>query len=185
MMKLGKKRTPEMSIDKDFVFHREVAGFVVPGHGIISMSTDNMGGGVAFDFFDIWHKIKNIDYDIGIMIHSHPPGHNRMSSIDSNMVYGWVQALGCPVLFVITTWFEDVAYLCKRNKDDHNKIDRDIIEFFPNTTLKHIVSEICVMSFFEDDFTENECQLVVESLNSFPSKPNSLLGKIIEAHCHA
>ena len=116
---------------KEITYQREVSCFLVPDYGILSVTTNNESCAVEFDFFTIWEKIKKIgqeNYKFVWMLHSHPPGIDTMSSKDSNMVYGWVQAIGKPILFSIITENKVTNYMCKRDKNNKSKINRDIID---------------------------------------------------------
>ena len=97
-------------------YRREVACFLDGEMNVLSLSSSNCGVEVEFDWFSIWDKIKSLKkYPSQVfMIHSHPPGFNRMSHTDRNMVNGWVAALGIPIWYVIFVDGEYCHYLCQR-----------------------------------------------------------------------
>jgi hypothetical protein len=102
-------------------YQRETSFFYSPSHGVISMTTNDSGGMVEFDFFTIWEALKQGNRPKEVyMIHSHPPGMNRMSSVDFNMIHGWCLALGIPIWFIIVTEETTVYYSCYYDKQ--NKI---------------------------------------------------------------
>lgn len=76
------------------IFYREVACILAPGTDFVSISTNNSPGFVEFDFFKIWNFYKEHRKDIKFLclLHTHPFGLNRKSSIDENSLFGWVQA---------------------------------------------------------------------------------------------
>ena len=91
------------NISNDDLFKREVSCFATSEDGVISITSNNSSGAVEFDFFTIWEYFKNNKPKNICMIHSHPDGMDFMSSMDENMVHGWVLALGVEILFMITT----------------------------------------------------------------------------------
>jgi proteasome lid subunit RPN8/RPN11 len=109
-------------VDASLSYKREVSCFIIPEHGIISSTTNNSSASVEFDWFTvkdrIWKLKENGQCPNYIcMIHTHPPYLNRMSGIDRNMVYGWCMALDIPILFIVLTEDDFVAYRCElRNK---------------------------------------------------------------------
>jgi hypothetical protein len=100
--------------DDTLSFNREVSCFSTPEDGIISITTSNSSGAVEFDFFTIWEYFKKNRPKEVCMIHTHPDGIDHISSIDRNMVHGWVLALGVPILFVIRTNKYRTEYLCDK-----------------------------------------------------------------------
>ena len=106
-------------LDTTFGFKREVSCFASPVNGVISITTDDSAGSVEFDFFEIWETLKgnNPRADQAYMIHSHPPGINRMSSTDENMVYGWRLALGIPIYYFVVTEDGIAKYICDRKEN--------------------------------------------------------------------
>ena len=128
-------------VDGDKSFQREVCFFATPDR-IISLTSSGNSGGVAFDFFKIREELivqgggaaNGAIPEFLYMVHSHPPGCNRMSSTDMNMVYGWCLAWGVPIMFIIVTEEEIVHYVCTLDKD--NKIDRKFLSagsYYDNT----------------------------------------------------
>jgi hypothetical protein len=110
-------------------FSREVSCFALPEKGIISVTTNNSAGGVEFDWFSIKDKIwkaNGIEPEVAYMLHTHPPGYNRMSGIDKNMVHGWCLALGIPIWFLVITEEEIAYYICSINSE--KKVDRDLVD---------------------------------------------------------
>lgn len=97
-------------------YRREVACFLDSEMNILSLSSSNCGAEVEFDWFSIWDQIKSMKkYPSQVfMLHSHPPGYNRMSPTDRNMVNGWVVALGIPIWYIILVDGEYCHYLCQR-----------------------------------------------------------------------
>ena len=108
------------NISNDNVFKREVSCFATSEDGVISITSNNSSGAVEFDFFTIWEYFKKNRPKNICMIHSHPDEMDFMSSIDENMVHGWVLALGVEILFMITTNNGIVGYMCKKV---NNKIE--------------------------------------------------------------
>lgn len=152
------------------MYKQEVAAFVVNNLGVISMTTNNSPGGVAFDFFDIWEQIRDTGYTSVVMIHSHPPGHNRMSLTDKNMVYGWVQALGVPIIYVIATREENTFHFCKRDPNDKNKVFREIVDVEMNEDMKTVIESILHLSYVETPETiidEIKKELIVNHKTPF------------------
>jgi len=146
-------------------FERETSCFLVPSHGILSVTTDNSAGSVDFDFFNIWEQFKKLTCKNVCMIHTHPNGFNRMSGIDRNMVYGWVQGLGVPIMFVIITDTAITCYLCKRNKDNKNKVDRTVIDFYANESFEQLCNVIYHISTMTKEIAEGTMEEVVKTLN--------------------
>ena len=100
-------------------FRREVACFLMPWE-IVSITTDDMAGGVAFDFFTIWEKMKEHKFPNPVfMVHTHPPGCTRMSYVDRNMVQGWLKALGVGIWFLIICEGQVGYYHCSKDGIDY------------------------------------------------------------------
>jgi len=157
-------------------FQREVSCFLVPGGDILSITTDDNSGGVAFDFFTIWEKLKKINCDEVCMIHSHPPSCPEMSGIDRNQVYGWVQALGKPIYFVIICDGELISYYCRRDKDNKSKVIRERIDIVYNEQFKETIELIEFLSNYKYNllsFKENIAKELCEMCEMFKEiKPN-------------
>ena len=129
--------------DTSLHFTREVSCFATIENKIISSTTSQSGGAVEFDFFSIWEFLKaqpKMPEQV-FMIHSHPEGFNRMSSIDRNMVYGWCLALYVPIWFLVLTEKEVTTYYCYVDKTT-KKVVRNIVD----------VSEYCGNSDINLDF---------------------------------
>jgi proteasome lid subunit RPN8/RPN11 len=158
---------PAISIMDFLSFKREVSCFLVPGQRVISVTTNNSGGMVEFDFFTIWEALKTMDYKTVCMIHTHPSGFPVMSGTDWNMVYGWVQAIGKPILFVIITDSEITCYLCFRSPDNKNKVNRDIIKFKSNESFDSLCNVIYFLSSSDkvSEFTDDYMEEVLTVLN--------------------
>lgn len=109
-------------------YKREVSCFVAPKHGILSITTNDSSGGVEFDFFSIWERRQIFEKDdTVVMVHTHPPCFYRMSSIDKNMVHGWVKALGKKIAFIVVTEDENsetvaTLYMCENDPNNKGKI---------------------------------------------------------------
>ena len=146
-------------------FKRESSCFLVPSKEVLSVTTNDSAGMVEFDFFTIWEKLKLIDHSHVCMIHTHPSGFPVMSGIDWNMVYGWVQAIGKPILFVIITDKEITCYLCQRNKDDKNKVEREIIKWKSNESFDELCHVIYYLSISNTCLKAKEIDEVVDILN--------------------
>lgn len=118
----------KMLIDNEAIslnFCREVACFLTPNQGLITLSTNNMSGGVELDFFKIWDVMRSGEKNpYCFIIHTHPPGCDGMSGTDKNMVYGWCQALGIPIYYTIITENVIRCWLCIRDKSNKSKIYR-------------------------------------------------------------
>ena len=113
------------------MFKREVSAFFVPQQRVLSLSSDNSVGGVAFDFFSIKEQLKEMEsYESLCMVHTHDT-LPQMSGIDWNMVYGWVTAFGVPIVYIIIYngihGRERVSYLCQRPFPKSRGIDRTIV----------------------------------------------------------
>lgn len=118
--------------DASLGYSREVSCFAVPNHGIISTTSNDSAGSVEFDWFTIKDKIWELkkngnDPEVVYMLHTHPPGLNRMSSTDRNMVYGWAMALGIPIWFLVVTEDEIATYLCSLNQET-KQVERDLLD---------------------------------------------------------
>lgn len=110
--------------DDSLDFNREVSCFATPEHGVISVTSDNCSGAVAFGWDEIWGFLRSQESRPKkiIMIHTHPFGCINMSSTDANMVQGWRMGFGVPVEFwVISQTAESIGiahkYLCDRNNE--------------------------------------------------------------------
>ena len=147
-------------------FHREMACFLVPGNKVLSLTSNGFLGAVDFDFPEIWKQLKDIKCDHVCMIHSHPPGCNRMSLTDENMVYGWVQGLGKPVFYIIVTEDGFVTYLCQRNKDNINKVDREIVKVDVSAAVDLMISVVLSLSY-KPDKKRSSYPSTVEWLNDY------------------
>jgi proteasome lid subunit RPN8/RPN11 len=146
-------------------YQREVSCFFVPKHGVLSVTSNNSAGAVEFDFFTIWQKLKEIEYDEVCMIHSHPPGANYMSQTDFNMVYGWVQAIGKPIYFPIVTENQVNNFLCQRSPENKNKVLRDTVDVLVNETFEGILEAVKFMSYLDNDISEDQMDEVIKILN--------------------
>ena len=138
-----------MLVEEIVEFKREVSCFAVPKYGILSITSDNTLGGVEFDFFSIWQQLKEIGLEnipYVYMIHSHPPGCPKMSSIDFNMVHGWCQGLAIPICFIIVHETGHTFYLCQKNG---KKSDRDIITVDLDDGLKQIMQATYYLSMLD------------------------------------
>ena len=113
---------------------REIAAVVIDNN-FIDICTDNSSGHVSFDFWKIWEIWKKQNFDTLVMIHTHPKGMNELSSIDHNMLDGWVKAFPIPILFVIVAGDNIdrcVAYLSSKN------ITKFKVDFESNFLIKKI-----------------------------------------------
>lgn len=149
----------------DFSFKREVSCFLVPEQKVISVTTNNSGGMVEFDFFTIWENLKTMQYHTVCMIHTHPSGFPVMSGTDWNMVYGWVQAIGKPILFIIITDSEITCYLCTRSSENKNKVNRDIVKFKSNESFDYLCNTIYHLSSSEEGIREDLTDAITSILN--------------------
>ncbi len=155
-------------ISKGQPFLREVSCCTIPGHGVLSITSNNTPGGVNFDFFTIWSKLKEIKHNQVCMIHTHPPGHTHMSSIDYNMVFGWCQALGVPILYVIVTEKTIVAYFCTRSKDNKKVVDRKIVNVKYSNGFCSLIDFLRELSIDTNDFNHDlklDNSLLVDFVN--------------------
>lgn len=103
--------------DPSLSYNKETACFLEGDNKrILSLSTSNNPVAVAFDWGEIWPKIKELEHypDEFSMIHTHPPGMENMSSVDRNMVHGWVQGLGRPIWFAIICEEKYHLYYCQK-----------------------------------------------------------------------
>jgi proteasome lid subunit RPN8/RPN11 len=144
-------------------FKREVSCFATPQDGIISITSNNSAGAVEFDFFTIWEYFKKYRPQEVCMIHSHPNGMDHMSSIDRNMVHGWVLALGVPILFIIRTNKHRTEYLCDKS-DNKVKIEEVTAEYSPSSYL--LINTIYGMSKADnmpEDVIKNITNNIVEA----------------------
>ena len=161
----------------NFGFKREVSCFLVPMHGVWSITSNDSAGAVEFDFFTIWQKLKEVDTPYVSMIHTHPPGHTHMSPTDWNMVYGWVQAIGKPILFLIVTEDTRTYYLCKRDAENKSLVHRDIVEVETNDVFKEITDSLWFLSNLDYDKGELGFMMdeVTKIINEERSKANFLI----------
>ena len=152
-------------MDFSLPFNREVSCFIVPKSGIVSATTNNSSGSVKFDWFTIkeaiWElKEKNQCPEMVYMLHTHPKGFNRMSSIDKNMVYGWCMALAIPITFIVITEEEITTYFCKLNRET-KRVEQEIVEPWNGCDdcpeLQVIAALMYGISKIDDSF--NECIL--------------------------
>jgi len=159
---------------------REVSCFFVPGQGTLSVTTNNYACSVEFDFFDIWEKLKKMEYDHVCMIHSHPPGCNVMSSTDSNMVYGWCQAIGKPILFIIAIPEGYTAYWCTRDKENKSKVNRCIVQLDCVDKFDELISTVYYLSMLNDHLSEEKTKQIVEIFNQVFNKANFIVRNEVE-----
>jgi hypothetical protein len=128
--------------DASLPFQREVSCFITPEYGVISLTTgliehngepvktDGCGGAVDFDWDKIWGFLRKQEAKASkvIMLHSHPAGHDAMSSTDLNMVQGWRLGLGVPIDFLIVTQYshtediEGVIVEYQVDRDENKKM---------------------------------------------------------------
>jgi proteasome lid subunit RPN8/RPN11 len=146
-------------------YKREVSFFLTTEEGIISSTTNNCGGSVEFDWDTIWFDhLKNKKSDHVYMIHSHPPGFNRMSGIDENMVYGWCLALGANIEFSVVTDTDMTVYFYSQYKNDVGKkiVDRNVI-----AAGKHdqMVKEYTILSKIIYGISKADQEINKEDLN--------------------
>ena len=118
--------------DTSLGFSREVSCFAVPDCGIISATSNNSKSGVEFDWFTIKDKIWELKRngetpEVAYMLHTHPMGLNRMSTIDFNMVHGWCIALGIPIWFLVLTEEEIASYICSLDQET-KEVKRDFVD---------------------------------------------------------
>lgn len=133
------------SLDENLSYNKETACFLEGDNNeILSISTSNNPASVAFDWEEIWPKIKALKSypEEFIMIHTHPPGMEEMSSIDRNMVHGWVRALGRPIWFSIICERKFHLYYCRKvdgkiGIEDHGFLK--ISEGLPNGDMIQMV----------------------------------------------
>lgn len=105
-------------------FKREVCALIADSK-LISLRTDNSSGFVNFDFFKAWEYWKENKFEVLYMIHSHPIGFNRKSSIDKNMVCGWAKTFPIPIIYIIVSGFDSddtVVYLFHYKNNKYYKI---------------------------------------------------------------
>lgn len=112
--------------DTSLSFCREVSCFLTKNHGLLQLTTDDNYTSVNLDFFKIWNIIQNnIKDDVAVIIHTHPPNCVNMSSTDKNMVYGWCQALGIVINFIIVC--EDCITCWRCSKSESNTVNMEKI----------------------------------------------------------
>jgi len=99
------------------------------------------------------------------MIHTHPDGMARMSSIDWNMVYGWVQALGVPIVFVVATKDTRCMYLCKRENEEKSKIVRDTINAYTDLVYEGLEDAVYFLSTGLKPLSEDTCDCICRIFN--------------------
>jgi len=146
-------------------FKRETSCFFVPEKEVLSVTTNDSAGMVEFDFFTIWQGLKRVEHSTVCMVHSHPSGFPHMSGTDWNMVYGWVQAIGKPILFVIVTDVNFTCYYCERDPANKNKVNRTIVNFNTNKSFDQLCNVIYYLSTEDVCPKKEEMDGVVEILN--------------------
>ena len=163
--------------DKIPEFNREVSCFFVPmNSGVLSLTTDNTSGAVEFDFFSIWEQLKKIKPNYVCMIHSHPPSHPKMSGIDWTMVYGWCQAIGKPIMFVVVSngghpsaadfGAKRTCYWCERDPENKSKINRTIVPVSTNADYLKIERLVWFLSTYDEDLDESVLRLQTKIIQS-------------------
>ncbi len=165
---------------KSAEYRREVSCFFVPNHGTLSVTSNNYACAVEFDFFSIWEKLREIECECVCMIHSHPPGCNSMSSTDSNMVYGWCQAIGKPILFIIAIPEGFTAYWCTRDKENKSKVNRDIVQLGCLWKFEELIGTVYYLSMLEGNLKEEKLKQIVEIFNQVFSKANFIVRTQVE-----
>jgi len=139
----------------EYNFKREVSCFLIPNNKVLSVTTNNSGGYVEFDFFSIWSQLKQIEHDDVCMIHTHPSGFPVMSSTDKNMVHGWAQAIGKPIYFIILS---DNNVTCYYYYKEDKIIKSKLIEIETNIIFD------CICEIIKKVSCEDEC--VIDSEES-------------------
>lgn len=123
--------------DSENSYRREVC-MIYANKEVISMTSINNPGLVEFDWWAVFNKLLDGDelvidtftYGYPSMIHTHPPGHVNMSSVDRNMVHGWCMALGVPIRYFIMSDTSFHLYICsiedkKLSVNDYGVVDYD------------------------------------------------------------
>lgn len=140
-------------------YRREVACFLNDDMRMLSLSTSNNPSLVKFDWDNIWPQIrdaKHRPHEV-FMIHTHPPGVNRMSPMDRNMVYGWVRALGLPIRYSIICESEYRHYYCSKvdgkitTEDRGSDYDHTGLGDYHGELLKMVLEGL---SYAENDFED-------------------------------
>ena len=150
-------------LDSNRNFQREVSCFALPETGIISATTNDSSGYVDFDWFTIKDYIWALKErpKVAYMLHTHPMGMNRMSSIDRNMVQGWCMALWIPIWFLVITEEEITYYLCSM-KD--KKVDIDLLDLSVYNT-KEVSVELEIMARTMYGISKSEKNLTKEEFD--------------------
>jgi hypothetical protein len=142
----------------------------LPEQGIISATTNQSLGAVEFDWFVIKDAIwklreKNIYPQSAYMLHTHPMGFNLMSSIDKNMVYGWVAALWMPIFFSVITNDIVTTYLCYPTQN--KKIEINLIGIKPYEKLLielHVIARTMYGISKAPHITDEEMQGIINQI---------------------
>ncbi len=158
--------------DEDLTFQREVCMLYSRKTGVIDVSTTNTAGSVGFNFDKAHERIvqQGMKPDVLYMIHTHPHGFYRMSSIDKNMVHSWVIAFGVPIMFLIVCDDKIIYNLCF--KDSRTKKIKQFELFCVSEKYNHIpacsllVDLMYGMSKMENDLSEGFTNTVCSLLNN-------------------
>lgn len=164
--------------DASLGFSREVSCFALPLankalNEVISITSNDSAGSVEFDWFTIkdavWNLRKTNEVKAAYMLHTHPMGFNRMSTIDRNMVHGWCIALGIPIWFLVVTEEEIATYLCSLNQET-KKVEKDLLDLSKHEDAcidLRIVSELMygLSKCPTSNFTYNSLNKVLDTIN--------------------
>lgn len=148
------------------VFKREVACLGFSGTDFVSITTNNTPGAVEFDFFRAWEYYKANKGQIKdvVMIHTHPPGFDSMSSTDVNMLDGWLKTFkGLDIFYCIQQPEFTNIFTNGNNVDSINRKDYGNFQKLVATILDYL-------SYKEEDVKESEIeffeQLICQALVS-------------------
>ncbi len=180
--------------DEDKTFQREVCMLYSYKHGVIDVSTNNCAGSVGFNFEKAHESIiqKGLKPDILYMVHTHPHGFYRMSSIDKNMVHSWVIAFGIPIMFLIVCDDKIIYNLCF--KDNNTKRIKQFELFYACQKNIHIpackllIDLMYGLSKIDRNLTDVEMEEVCKEMNDsafdlWCVAHNDLINHVIDANC--
>ena len=155
------------------MFRREVSAFFVPGQRILSLTSDNTPGGVAFDFFSIKEQLWKMPYDNLCMVHTHG-SLPEMSGIDWNMVYGWCMGFGVPIIYVVVFGIPHgwgrICYRCQQTSK--KSIERTPIDWLESNghyfMLEKVVWDLSTHHDDVDKQTESNALRFLRLLAPYP-----------------
>lgn len=160
--------------DDELHFQREVSCFITDSQGILSLTTNNSGGHVEFDFFSIWEAIKRLETRPNrvCMIHTHPEGFANMSGIDRNMLPGWRLAMGVPVHYLVVSNTEFSYYVCDRNAERKVHISNVSDDVQISVMADYLLNILYGISKTPYDYDAEKLNQIAAAINSSQLNPS-------------